>query len=29
MVALGMCLMTWVLIVGPLVVHWVRGWLQL
>ncbi len=27
MVALGMCLMTWVLIVGPLVVHWVRGWL--
>ncbi|MGF6774654.1 diacylglycerol kinase (ATP) [Paraburkholderia sp. GAS199] len=24
MVALGMCLMTWVLIVGPLVVHWVK-----
>jgi len=27
MVALGMCLMTWVLIVGPLVVHWVTAWL--
>ena len=27
MVALGMCLMTWVLIVGPLVVHWVKAWL--
>jgi diacylglycerol kinase (ATP) len=23
MVALGMCLMTWVLLVGPLVVHWI------
>nr|WP_240655694.1 diacylglycerol kinase [Paraburkholderia phosphatilytica] len=28
MVALGMCVMTWVLIVGPLVVHWIRGWFQ-
>lgn len=27
MVALGMCLMTWVLIVGPLVVGWVKAWL--
>ncbi|REG61678.1 diacylglycerol kinase (ATP) [Paraburkholderia sp. BL6669N2] len=27
MVALGMCLMTWLLIVGPLVVHWVQAWL--
>jgi diacylglycerol kinase (ATP) len=27
MVALGMCVMTWGLIVGPLVVHWVRAWL--
>jgi diacylglycerol kinase (ATP) len=27
MVALGMCLMTWGLIVGPLVVHWVKAWL--
>ncbi len=27
MVALGMCLMTWVLIVGPLLVHWIRAWL--
>jgi diacylglycerol kinase (ATP) len=27
MVALGMCVMTWALIVGPLVVHWVSGWL--
>jgi diacylglycerol kinase (ATP) len=27
MVALGMCLMTWGLIVGPLVVHWLRAWL--
>ncbi|MFM0057827.1 diacylglycerol kinase [Paraburkholderia phytofirmans] len=27
MVALGMCLMTWLLIVGPLVVHWLRAWL--
>lgn len=27
MVALGMCVMTWVLIVGPLVVHWVKAWL--
>jgi diacylglycerol kinase (ATP) len=27
MVALGMCLMTWLLIVGPLVVHWVKAWL--
>lgn len=26
MVALGMCLMTWMLIVGPLVVHWVGAW---
>jgi diacylglycerol kinase (ATP) len=29
MVALFMCLMTWVLLVGPLVVHWVGGWLGL
>jgi diacylglycerol kinase (ATP) len=27
MVALGMCLMTWGVIVGPLVVGWVRAWL--
>jgi diacylglycerol kinase (ATP) len=27
MVALGMCVMTWGLIVGPLVVHWLRAWL--
>ncbi|WP_025602404.1 diacylglycerol kinase [Burkholderia sp. WSM2230] len=27
MVALGMCLMTWGLIVGPLVVRWVNAWL--
>ncbi|MFM0209863.1 diacylglycerol kinase [Paraburkholderia sediminicola] len=27
MVALGMCLMTWGLIVGPLVVGWVKAWL--
>ena len=27
MVALGMCLMTWVLIVGPLLVHWIGAWL--
>lgn len=27
MVALGMCLMTWVLIVGPLVVRWLAAWL--
>ncbi|MFM0738935.1 diacylglycerol kinase [Paraburkholderia xenovorans] len=27
MVALGMCLMTWILIVGPLVVQWVKAWL--
>ncbi|MFM0224557.1 diacylglycerol kinase [Paraburkholderia dipogonis] len=27
MVALGMCLMTWLLIVGPLVVHWAKAWL--
>ncbi len=27
MVALGMCLMTWLLIVGPLVVRWVKAWL--
>jgi diacylglycerol kinase (ATP) len=27
MVALGMCVMTWLLIVGPLVVHWVKAWL--
>ncbi|WCM20868.1 diacylglycerol kinase [Paraburkholderia bryophila] len=26
MVALGMCVMTWGLIVGPLVVHWIRAW---
>ncbi|MGF6995302.1 diacylglycerol kinase [Paraburkholderia sp. GAS32] len=26
MVALGMCVMTWGLIVGPLVVHWVKAW---
>ncbi|CAB3661348.1 hypothetical protein LMG22037_01481 [Paraburkholderia phenoliruptrix] len=26
MVALGMCLMTWGLIVGPLVVRWVKAW---
>ncbi|MFL9868313.1 diacylglycerol kinase [Paraburkholderia fungorum] len=27
MVALGMCVMTWGLIVGPLVVHWIKAWL--
>ena len=27
MVALGMCVMTWGLIVGPLVVRWVTAWL--
>ena len=27
MVALGMCVMTWALIVGPLVVHWIQVWL--
>jgi diacylglycerol kinase (ATP) len=27
MVALGMCVMTWALIVGPLVVHRIRAWL--
>ncbi|MFM0661816.1 diacylglycerol kinase [Paraburkholderia sediminicola] len=27
MVALGMCLMTWGLIVGPLVVRWIKAWL--
>ena len=27
MVALGMCVMTWALIVGPLVVRWIGGWL--
>jgi diacylglycerol kinase (ATP) len=27
MVALGMCVMTWLLIVGPLVVGWVKAWL--
>ena len=27
MVALGMCVMTWGLIVGPLVVRWVGAWL--
>ncbi|OLL32824.1 diacylglycerol kinase [Burkholderia sp. SRS-W-2-2016] len=27
MVALGMCVMTWAVIVGPLVVHWLREWL--
>ncbi|WP_233829095.1 diacylglycerol kinase [Paraburkholderia sp. ZP32-5] len=27
MVALGMCVMTWVVIVGPLVVRWVSAWL--
>lgn len=27
MVALGMCVMTWALIVGPLVVHWLKAWL--
>ncbi|PMS28163.1 diacylglycerol kinase [Paraburkholderia rhynchosiae] len=27
MVALGMCVMTWALIVGPLLVHWVKAWL--
>lgn len=26
MVALGMCLMTWVLIVGPLAVRWIGAW---
>jgi diacylglycerol kinase (ATP) len=26
MVALGMCVMTWVLIVGPLLVHWIGRW---
>jgi diacylglycerol kinase (ATP) len=27
MVALGMCVMTWGVIVGPLIVGWVRPWL--
>lgn len=27
MVALGMCVMTWGLIVGPIVVRWVKAWL--
>jgi diacylglycerol kinase (ATP) len=27
MVALGMCVMTWGLIVGPLGVDWVKAWL--
>jgi len=27
MVALGMCVMTWGVIVGPLVVRWLRAWL--
>jgi diacylglycerol kinase (ATP) len=27
MVALGMCVMTWGVIVGPLVVGWIRAWL--
>jgi diacylglycerol kinase (ATP) len=27
MVALGMCLMTWLLLVGPLVVQWLKAWL--
>lgn len=27
MVALGMCVMTWLLIVGPLVLRWVKAWL--
>jgi diacylglycerol kinase (ATP) len=27
MVALGMCVMTWALIVGPLVARWLRAWL--
>ncbi|HEY1997847.1 diacylglycerol kinase [Paraburkholderia sp.] len=27
MVALGMCVMTWALIVGPLLVHWIARWL--
>jgi diacylglycerol kinase (ATP) len=27
MVALGMCVMTWLLLVGPLVVRWVKAWL--
>jgi diacylglycerol kinase (ATP) len=27
MVALGMCLMTWVLIVGPIAVGWIEAWL--
>ncbi|CAH2791275.1 MAG: Diacylglycerol kinase (EC [uncultured Paraburkholderia sp.] len=27
MVALGMCVMTWSLIVGPIVVRWVKAWL--
>jgi diacylglycerol kinase (ATP) len=27
MLALGMCLMTWALIAGPLVLHWVKSWL--
>lgn len=27
MVALGMCVMTWALIVGPLLVHWIGRWL--
>ncbi|WP_094780126.1 diacylglycerol kinase [Paraburkholderia ribeironis] len=26
MVTLGMCVMTWLLIVGPLVVHWIDAW---
>ncbi|MFT4068688.1 diacylglycerol kinase [Paraburkholderia sp.] len=26
MVALGMCVMTWVVIVGPLIVRWLRAW---
>jgi diacylglycerol kinase (ATP) len=26
MLALGMCLMTWVVLVGPLVVHWIKAW---
>jgi diacylglycerol kinase (ATP) len=27
MVALGLCLITWLLIVGPLVAHWLKAWL--
>ncbi|CAB3794436.1 diacylglycerol kinase [Paraburkholderia fynbosensis] len=27
MVALGMCVMTWALLVGPLVARWLRAWL--